>query len=115
MAAADQAGLVGEDHRLDAVAQPELGQYPADVRFDRALAEVRPLGDLRIGQAAGDQREHLALARGEHFEHAGPWAVGWPQPDEPAPKLRAHWPGPDRRPGPAPARPARRPGCTGTA
>ena len=35
---ADEPGLVGEDDRLDAVAQAELGEQPRDVRLDRRLA-----------------------------------------------------------------------------
>ena len=32
---ADQAGLVGEDHGVDPVAQAELGEQAADVGFSR--------------------------------------------------------------------------------
>src|SRR5258708_40253771 len=45
---ADEPGFVGEDDCLDPVAQAELGQHPADMCLDRALAEVQARGDLRV-------------------------------------------------------------------
>src|SRR5712692_10584644 len=84
MTDADKPSLVGEDHRLDPVAQAELGQYPADVRLDRALDEVQARRDLRIGQPARDQREYFALASGQHVEHIKSGLVlRRPLPDEP--------------------------------
>jgi hypothetical protein len=35
----DQPRLVGQDHRLYAIAQAELAQDPVDVRLDRPLAD----------------------------------------------------------------------------
>ena len=68
MAGADEASLIGEDHRLDPVAQAELGQDPADVGLDRAFAEIEPGGDAPVGQAARDEPEHLALPFGQDVE-----------------------------------------------
>src|SRR3954470_17039672 len=61
----DETALVGEDDRLHAVAQAELGQHVGDVGLDRVLAEHELRGDLGVGQAAGDEAQHLELARGE--------------------------------------------------
>src|SRR5579884_130930 len=61
----DQARLVGEDHRLDAVAQAELGQEVGDVGLDRRLADVEALGDLGVRQAPGQLAQHLQLTAGE--------------------------------------------------
>src|ERR1700733_10639257 len=49
----DEAGLVGEHHRLDAVTEAELGQDPADVHLDRSLGQVEVGGDLAVGPAGG--------------------------------------------------------------
>jgi hypothetical protein len=35
----DQAGLIGEDHGLDAVAELQLGQQVGDVALDRGVAD----------------------------------------------------------------------------
>ena len=42
VAGRDDAGFVGEHHRLHAVAEAELVQHGPDVRLDRALAQVQP-------------------------------------------------------------------------
>jgi hypothetical protein len=60
-----QAGLVGEDDGLGAVAQGELGEYPADVGLHGLLGDDEGVGDLGVGQAPGDEFEDLGLARGE--------------------------------------------------
>src|SRR3954464_14121228 len=61
---AGEARLVREDHRLEAVAHSELRQHVLDVRLHRRGLDRQLIGDLGVGQAAGDQLEHLALARG---------------------------------------------------
>ena len=79
----DQARLVRGDHRLGPVAQAELGQHPADVGLDRLLADDEPGGDLRVGQALGDQPQHLGLARGQRGRaSAGRRPAARPQPGE---------------------------------
>ena len=45
----NQAGLVGDDRRLHAVANPQPGQDRADVALHRPLNEEQPAGDLHIG------------------------------------------------------------------
>jgi hypothetical protein len=45
---AHQAVLVGEHDGLDPVAQAELGQNPANVRFDGRLRDEKPLRDLAV-------------------------------------------------------------------
>src|SRR5215208_249382 len=46
----DQAGFVGHDDSLHAVANAELGQDALDVRLDGGLAEDEFLGDLAVRQ-----------------------------------------------------------------
>jgi hypothetical protein len=64
----DEAGLVGVDHRLDPVAQPELRQHPSEVRLDSRLGDEEPLGNLGVGKAAGELRQDRPLPRGELVE-----------------------------------------------
>src|SRR5690606_29940718 len=44
---------------------PELGQDVLHVGVHGALGDDQPLGDLPVGQPAGDEHRHLALAGGE--------------------------------------------------
>src|SRR4051812_17301829 len=67
----DEAGLVGVDHGLDAVAQPELAEQVRDVRLDRGLREDERGGDLCVGQAGGEHSQHLLLALGQLCELVG--------------------------------------------
>src|SRR6202030_3755862 len=62
---ADDAGLVGEDHDLHAVAQAELGQGVGDVALDGCLAEVEPGCDLGVGHALGYQPDDVEFALAE--------------------------------------------------
>ena len=64
----DQAALVGEDDRLDPVAQVQLGQHVGDVGLDRRLPDEELPGDLGVSQAAGDKRQHLGLALSQAIE-----------------------------------------------
>src|SRR5690242_12379929 len=61
----DEAGFVGVDDGLDAVAQAELLQDLGHVGLGGRLADHQLAADLRVGQAADEQVEHLALARGQ--------------------------------------------------
>src|SRR5262252_10905282 len=77
----DQAGFVGEDDGLGAVAEVELGQDPADVGLGGLLGDDQRVADLGIGQTVGDQPQHLGLARSERAEggldrRAGAWLAG---------------------------------------
>ena len=58
-------GLVaeGEDRRLDAVLQGELGENAADVGLDGLLADRQIPGDLPVAVTAGDQPEYFPLTR----------------------------------------------------
>ena len=58
----DEPRLVGDDHRLRPVAQPELAQDVADVRLHRLVAEDELLGDLAIRETLRDEPEDLGLA-----------------------------------------------------
>src|ERR1700752_3414383 len=61
-AGADQAGLVGDDDQLRPVPGPELGHRPGGVRLGGGGAQVELVGDLFVGQAAGDQRDDFPFA-----------------------------------------------------
>jgi hypothetical protein len=50
---------------LQAGADLELGEYFAQVPFDRARAEEQLGGDLQVGQARPRQLRDLGLLRGE--------------------------------------------------
>ena len=93
LARGDQAALVGGHHDLGAVAEVELGEDPADVGLDRLLRQHQRVGDLAVGQAAGDQLGDLQLARGQAGELIGTWPVAaWlaqvPPPDPESAALR---------------------------
>jgi hypothetical protein len=45
--------------------QVELGEDAADVRLDGLACHEEVIGDPAVGLTLGDEREHLALARGE--------------------------------------------------
>src|SRR5215469_153631 len=64
----DQAGLVGQDDGLDAVAEVELGKYAPDVDFDSSFGQVQVVGDLTVGPSGGDLDEDGLLAVGELAE-----------------------------------------------
>ena len=50
---------------LRAAAHAELAEDPRDVHAGRLLGHEQRRADLAVGRALGDQREHLALARGQ--------------------------------------------------
>jgi hypothetical protein len=58
-AGADEAGFVGDDDELCAVTCVELRQQAADVGLRGGMADVEAFGDLGVGQAAGDEGQHL--------------------------------------------------------
>ena len=58
------AGLVGDDHQLGAVAR-RAGEQSADVGLGRGRAHDQLGGDLGVAEALGDQAQHLGLALGE--------------------------------------------------
>ena len=60
-----QPGFVGEHDGLDAVAEAELGQDPANVDLHRALGQEQAGRDLAVGQASRDAGEDVLLAVGE--------------------------------------------------
>lgn len=59
------AGLVGEDHGLDPVTQPQLGQQVPDVRFHRCFADYQVGRYLRIGKPAGEPEQDIPLPDGQ--------------------------------------------------
>ncbi|TWD83228.1 low temperature requirement protein LtrA [Kribbella amoyensis] len=61
----DEAALVGEDDRLDAVAETEFEQDPGDVRLHGGLADEQLGRDLGVGEAARDQAQDLPFALGQ--------------------------------------------------
>src|SRR3954464_15253253 len=60
-----EAEAVGDGRRLRAAADVELGEDARDVDARGLLGHVELRADLAVRGAAGDQREHLALARRE--------------------------------------------------
>src|SRR4051812_5480358 len=58
-----ESHAVGDGGRLRAAADVELGKDPRDVHAGRLLGHVQLGADLAVRRAAGDEREHLALAR----------------------------------------------------
>ena len=43
---------------------PELGEYPVQVRADRAMGEIQPLADFTVRQALRGELSDLQLLRG---------------------------------------------------
>src|SRR5206468_3175098 len=59
------------ERRLGAVLDPELRKEMLYVEFHRVIGQTEPLGDLRVGQASGDEGPDLALARRQITWSAG--------------------------------------------
>src|SRR5512132_4179176 len=51
----NETGLISEHHRLDSVAQPQLGEDVGDVRPHRCLAEEEAGGDLCVRETVCDE------------------------------------------------------------
>ena len=64
----DQAGLIGQDDGLDAVAEVELGQYASDVDLDGSFGQVQVVGDLTVGSPGGEPDEDGLFPIGELAE-----------------------------------------------
>src|SRR5256886_11495034 len=60
------------ERRLGAVLHAELREEMLHVEFHRVVGQAEPLGDLGVGEPAGDQRPDLALARSEVARRARP-------------------------------------------
>src|SRR4051794_809053 len=60
--------LGGEDGRLGAPLEPELGEHRGDVVLHRLLGEVHLGGDLAVGHPFADQLQDPALLRGQRRE-----------------------------------------------
>jgi hypothetical protein len=65
MSASGQAVRHRVPRGLHPAGDAELAVHRGQVPFDRGRAQVQPPGDLLVGQPAGEQPEHLRLARGE--------------------------------------------------
>ena len=59
----EEARLVGEHDRLDAVAEVELLEDVGDVRLDGRVADEELLGDLGVGEAPAISRKTPVRAR----------------------------------------------------
>src|SRR6266702_1464892 len=68
--AGPSAGQVA--HRIEGglrpVGHPQLGEYRADVRLHCLLRHLQQPGDLPVGPALGDLRQHFAFAGGERLQ-----------------------------------------------
>jgi hypothetical protein len=62
---ANDPRLVGEDDRLDPVAQVQFVEDVRDVGLGSVLGKDKLGGDLRVREPAGDQRQHLELSWGQ--------------------------------------------------
>src|SRR5690606_3656326 len=85
----------GEQRRLGADAQAELGEEAGDVRLHRGLGHVEALGDGLVRQALGDERQHLRLAVREGLAQLG--AAHLAHEPRLRPRVEAHL-APRRRP-----------------
>lgn len=61
----DQSALVRQHHGLDSVTELQLGQDPPNVGLHGRLRDVHAGGDFGVGQALGDQQQHLAFPLGK--------------------------------------------------
>src|SRR5450432_4292864 len=66
----NQAGLVGDHHRLYPVADTEFHQHVAHVCFYGGFAEVQLTRDLAVAKPTGDDLQDVELARGQRTESA---------------------------------------------
>src|SRR2546421_3677741 len=64
----DEAGLVRDDDKLDAVACPQLHEDAGDVGLDRQGAQVERVGDFPVGVSSRHETEHFELAWTELVE-----------------------------------------------
>lgn len=71
----NNAGFVGEDDCLDAVAEVELGEDVRDVGFDGVLAQHELGCDLRVGAAWCDEAKDLEFTPAELVEIKS-WRAG---------------------------------------
>src|SRR5437667_12215856 len=78
VARTDKPRLVGEDHRLHAVAQVEFRQDAGHVTFHGRLAEEERGGDLSVGHAAGEKAQDIELTFAQSAYRVGLRALrGW--------------------------------------
>ena len=56
----DETRLVGADHRLEAVSQPDFGEHAADVGLRRVLTD-QLYSDLWVRQSSIQQDQHRPL------------------------------------------------------
>jgi hypothetical protein len=61
----DETALVREYDRLHPISKAQLGEHVGNVRLDRAFAEVKVRGELRVALARGEQPQDLKFAFGE--------------------------------------------------
>src|SRR4029077_4975598 len=64
----DQPDLVGEDHRLNAVAEPQLVEQMRNMRLYRGVADLQLASDLWVGHAWRQETNRHLLAVGEAIE-----------------------------------------------
>jgi hypothetical protein len=64
---------------LRPVAEAQLREHVADMRLEGLLGDHEGVGDLGVGQPAGDQLEHFGLPGGQPFQRRHlATEVGWP-------------------------------------
>lgn len=60
---------VRQPRGLHPVVRPQFRQQPADLPFDRALADVEGCADVGVGQPSRDQPEHLQITFRERVQY----------------------------------------------
>src|SRR5918995_3275807 len=65
-----QAGFVGDDDGLDAVAEGEFGEDAGDVGLDGRFGQLEAGGEFGVGQALGQQLQYLEFAGGQRGQVA---------------------------------------------
>jgi|SRR5215207_6045267 hypothetical protein len=74
LARSDEAGLVGQHNRLHPVPQAKLRKDAPHMGPNCRLGHVELTGDLRVGQAACYELEHLRFAISQDLESLRPAA-----------------------------------------
>lgn len=67
----DEMMLVGPDDGLDTVAQSQLAQDAANMRFHGSLGQEKLVCNFGIGGAGCDRKQHVALALSKRSQWIG--------------------------------------------
>src|SRR5436309_16048018 len=73
----DESAFVCEYDCLGSVVEVELGEDPGDVGLDSGVADDELAGDFGIGEPAGNEAQHVELARRQLGERPRSFAQRW--------------------------------------